>query len=541
MSVASLKGGEGLSIMSSRFRHPGVFQLGGLGVALASTACGLTTVSVGVTSGYSPTTTVSALTAVNTSASPAFTDDYYSYITGVAGANANGDGVPANISKISIRTLLSGGAANAKIFAFTQDWFCHSASNESGGKLIAGTTAGTPSCGSHIDIGYNSGDASQVAATVTDMESRGIQGAIIDWEGPPVLSTGQVNVQNNEAVDQFRAQAEASSGQFSFAVVEDEGVGGCAKGWWPCQCMTGTCPSGTTGTPTTEAVFDINYALNRWAGSPAYLHSNERPVVYVFGLDTYATLNWSTIGSNLGKDPVTGQSPLLLFENAPGMTHADTGGAYSWVTPTAWTSYPGSDPFSLNYLSYTLGQFIDSLETTPSLLVTATAFKGFDDTVVNGWGSGSRYADQQCGKTWLQSVAAVNSSFASRTLDTFAVPTWDDYEEATEVETGIDNCLTALSPAVSGNVVSWTPSFGQSIDGYSGDESTIHHYAIYVSQDGANLMALPTTVASGTHRLDLSQFGLPAGTYRVFVQAVGQPMIRNTLAEAQASFTASAP
>lgn len=499
-------------------------------------------------SAYSPSTTTSEQTAINTSASPLFTDTYYSFNAGGVVSNANGDMIPAHISNVPIRSLFSfTGAQSTKIFAYTQDWFCHSSSNVSSttGLLDPGTTPKTPICGSHIDVGYNSGDASQVQAAFADMQRRGIDGVVIDWDGPPALSTGPVTVQNNAAVNQFMSLAQGSGGNFAFAVVLDEGLAGCVNGWWPCHCANGSTGSSCNG--TTETIYEANYLINTWAGSPAYLHSGGQPVIYSFGLDGYdPNLDWAAIVAGLDNDPKTGKAPLLVFENSA--SHAGKGGAYSWVSPTPFTSYStASDPFALKYLSYEYGGFLSTLASDPSYFVSISGYKGFDDTVVNGWGSltlpakadDSRYIDQQCGQTWLQSVAQANSSFhGSVPVSYFAIPTWDDYEEATEVETGIDNCLSSLGAAVSGGTVSWSPVFGKSLGGVQGSESTVHHYVVYLSADGENLMPVGGNIPSGTHSLNLSGLGITTmGTYRVFVQAVGQPMIRNTLAAAEGNFT----
>ena len=96
--------------------------------------------------------------------------------------------------------------------------------------------------------------------------------------------------------------------------------------------------------------------------------------------------------------------------------------------------------------------------------------------------------------------------------------TWNDYEEGTAIEMGIDNCV-AVTASVSGNQLTWK---------ISGNENTIHHYTVFISTDGQNLMPV-TDVASGTHALDLSQFGFDKGAYNVYVKAMGQPSIRNKM------------
>ena len=99
--------------------------------------------------------------------------------------------------------------------------------------------------------------------------------------------------------------------------------------------------------------------------------------------------------------------------------------------------------------------------------------------------------------------------------------TWHDYEEGTEIQTGIDNCLT-VSASVSGHILNWSVA----------DESTLDHYTAYISADGQNLMPLGDFPV-GTHSLDLSAFGFAPGTYTVFVKAVGLPSIVNQMSPPQ--------
>lgn len=61
-----------------------------------------------------------------------------------------------------------------------------------------------------------------------------------------------------------------------------------------------------------------------------------------------------------------------------------------------------------------------------------------------------------------------------------------------------------------------------------GDESTLDHFTVFVSQDGENLMLL-ANVAIGQHSLDLGRFGLDPADYTVFVKAVGKPSLTNKM------------
>jgi hypothetical protein len=100
------------------------------------------------------------------------------------------------------------------------------------------------------------------------------------------------------------------------------------------------------------------------------------------------------------------------------------------------------------------------------------------------------------------------------------VATWNDYEEGTEVETGIDNCA-AVSAGVSGTVIKPVPSFTG-----VGSEETVDHYEVYLSRDGKNLMDAGSAAVGGAS-LDVNTLGLASGTYKVYVQMVGKSHILN--------------
>jgi hypothetical protein len=144
-------------------------------------------------------------------------------------------------------------------------------------------------------------------------------------------------------------------------------------------------------------------------------------------------------------------------------------------------------------------------------------YKGFNDTIAS-W-SANRIMAQQCGQTWLQTFAQANSKYSSSNqLPAIQIVTWDDYEEGTEIETGIDNCVS-VNATVAGTMLSWS---------ISGAESTIDHYHVFISSDGQNLMNVGD-VPVGTHQLDLAGFSFPAGSYTLFVKAVGKPSLRNQM------------
>ena len=107
--------------------------------------------------------------------------------------------------------------------------------------------------------------------------------------------------------------------------------------------------------------------------------------------------------------------------------------------------------------------------------------------------------DARCGKTWLDYLQAPHTSGAGGTnaaLNAIEIATWDDYDEGTEMETGVGNCVSSFSASLSGTTFSWTISFSS-----PGDESTIDHYAIFYSTDGStgqNITKLADVAVNGT-------------------------------------------
>jgi len=127
--------------------------------------------------------------------------------------------------------------------------------------------------------------------------------------------------------------------------------------------------------------------------------------------------------------------------------------------------------------------------------------------------------NQQCGQTWLKTFSEINGLYnTGKQLPFLQLVTWNDYEEGTEIESGIDNCFS-LSPSVSGKSLQWS---------ISGDESSVDYYRVYISTDGKNLMPLIDN-AVGLRSVNLCSFPIPAGSYKLLVQAVGKPTLSSQI------------
>jgi PKD repeat protein len=392
-----------------------------------------------------PTTTLSAETSNNTSASASFR------------AQSNGNAGPGNVSKSSIRDLLYPGATT-RIYASVMPWF--------GGS-------------SHMSVGYTSSDPAQIRSQISDMRSRGFQGAIIPWYGADSYDAAM-------AVN-FMKAAE-SSGNFEFSLRIESGAVAADAQRNGCDV-------------TTEFINDINYMAHTFFGSSAYTKVNGRPLLSVFGVEAYY-VDWARVSSSVAGNP------MFMIRNRSAFTDAAADGGFSWVEINP------ANPNDM-MLSYLDGFY--SAAQSSSKYAIGSIYKGFNDTSAD-WGA-NRMINQQCGLTWLDTFAEARKYYSSgHQLPAIQVATWNDYEEGTEIESGIDNCV-ALSSLVAGSTLSWSI-------GSRASESTIDHYSVFISTDGRNLMKL-TDVAAGIHSLNLSKYNLAARPYVLYVKAVGKASIVN--------------
>ena len=161
------------------------------------------------------------------------------------------------------------------------------------------------------------------------------------------------------------------------------------------------------------------------------------------------------------------------------------------------------------------------MQALPSDLTYGASYIGFNESLAPWVTSNPRIMNQNCGQTWLDTFSAVAKAgySASNQLQAIQIVTWNDYEEGTEIETGISNCIT-ISPSINGSSLQWT---------ITGNENAVDHYVVFISLDGQELMNL-ANVAAGTHALDLSTYNLPPNTtYQLFVEAIGAPSVQNQM------------
>lgn len=433
-----------------------------VGIALAAPVFAQTPVNL------TPTTTVAQQTQNNTSAPGTYSNPSVGTTIG-------------NVSKLPLGQLLPG--FHGKIYASVV--------------LFWGSSK-------HINVGYSAADPAQVDRQIQDIISRGMNGAILDWYGAGSYEETAAEVWRKEVV---------KYPGFEFAIQEDQNSHTLKA------CSTSACAQ-------KALISDLNYIASHYFGSSQYIHVNGRPLLPTFDVDWYypdpsATLfastaifiNWATVRSSISGNPVIlERGPLGLTEPA-----VMSDGAYSWI------GINKSDPTNedLTYIT----NFDSTALATPGRIAIGAVYKGFNDTAAS-W-SQNRILDQHCGKLWVDTFSTNVKALGSQIdkLDAFQVTTWNDYEEATTLETGVDNCLS-VAASLNGTYLNWTIS-----PNTVASKATLSMFVVYISTDGKNLAQL-TTVPTNTLRLDLTQYALPAGNYQLFVKARGQPSVFNHLSGA---------
>jgi hypothetical protein len=372
----------------------------------------------------------------------------------------NGSPKPANVSKSPHKSLLYWGNTT-KIYAHFMGWF--------GGS-------------GHTAVGYVSTDPAQVRRQVADMKSRGISGAILDWYGEGRIS--------DTVAQLLRTESERQG--FTFAITED--VGSVLE-----EARANNCDV------TQKVINDLNYAFSKYENSPAYMRINGRPVVFFFGVEAYF-VDWKRVRSQISGNP------LFIFRNSGAFTRPESDGAFGWVEVNR------KDPYDIN-IAY-LDSFYKTGLAHPEKIIFGTGYPGFNDTLA-GW-INNRIMHRDCGRSWLASFARVGSYYnTTRQLPRLQTATWNDYEEGSQHETGIDNCLSV--PAwTSGNTLYWT------LQG-DGPPQSVSYFRIFISYDGWNLMRL-ADVPGTSRSLSLSSWPMSTSTtYKLYVKAIGKPSIQNKI------------
>jgi hypothetical protein len=404
-----------------------------------------------------------------------------------------------HVSNLSIKQLMYPGW-NGRVLCEYQPWFGLS---------------------THKSVGYNENSAATVASQNSFMLAEGCDINLVDYYGS-LDAKQSFNLATTNAV--FADLNGRSGYPLQFGIMEDKGA------------LKSTCPtSGQTATATVSClqnalIAEMDYINTHYANSPVYWTDNGRPVVAYFGgrgdWPILTAADWDSIWYAVKARTDTYQAPFkYVFQFGSFTANAYDAGRFAWVQPPAygatqqfwWGSNSNANPIYLDNF-YTAGL------NHPSQLTVGALYKGFDDSAAS-WGA-NRVIAQQCGQVLLKTANELSRYFGGSNpqIPYVQVITWNDYEEGTAAEEGVDNCYT-VSSSISGNLLSWSLVASDPI--YA-STSTVHHFNVHFADAGGNLYVAASNLAVSASSLDLSLL-VPAGTWTMYVEMIGQPLIINRM------------
>jgi hypothetical protein len=345
----------------------------------------------------------------------------------------------------------------------------------------------------HLNVGYTSSNPSVVAEQVTYLLSRGVDFVIFDWYG-----TGDSFI--NGCALLWVAECEKQGLNFAFCF--DAG-------------MFAHQPSSVDSTDYMKTQFE--YVLTTFGGSLNYERTaSGRLLCIEFGWE--GKINLATGHTHFDPAFILKSFPqyALCWENAGGYNQPGSSGAFAWVGLNSENTGDCIEAYQADFLA--------AAGKNSSAITIGSLCKGFDDhnrrpngnTAQSCWGGVARYADEKQGQTWLNAIAIYNkSTFKPRYLQ---LVTFNDHEEGTNIEWGIDSQLVCTGAGNSAGVVTFT---------LAGNVATVDHLEISVD----NVVVNKVTNLSAPITFNVN--GLEAGTHTIQAVVVGkaffQQKVSNTL------------
>jgi len=260
----------------------------------------------------------------------------------------------------------------------------------------------------HINVGYSSQDRVVLANQITKAKTLGIGGFVVNWYGP-----------RKDFEDRSYALLQQLAGEndFKVALMYDD-------------------PDDRPGDLTADTISDLQYAYEHYIArnstvpSSVYLRYNGHPVIFIFPKS--GNTDWKRVREAMNSWP---EQPLLLYRDINQKYAASFDGFYAWVKPSKQWSADGSD-WGRDYLE----SFYAKMKSKyPDKLAVGAAWPGFDDSQAS-WTKGRRM-DARCGKTFQDSLRVFRRYYNDQQpLPFLMIVTWNDYEEGTAIEKGLQGC-----------------------------------------------------------------------------------------------------
>lgn len=258
---------------------------------------------------------------------------------------------------------------------------------------------------------YDSGDATVIATQVALMKAAGIDGAIIDWNGPDGFADYAMIHRNTQLLI---AELKKAGLKFALCVEDNPGHRFIKEGKL------------TRAQATAKIAASFAWADTHWLNDPAYVRIAERPLLMIFGPQYLDEAEWSVIRANLKQNPLTFALPHLS-------QRAGIDGAFAWV--------PVSEGKTIEPATWQAEQAALYARQTKGERIIAAAFPGYRDFYAQaGVGKSYGFIDYRDGKTFVESFDRAMKSGSA----IVQVATWNDYGEGTGIEPTAERGLRDL-------------------------------------------------------------------------------------------------
>ena len=486
--------------------------------------------------------TTSACTAQG---SPAWCDKAFTGLTDTQGSIETTvlDPPPAHVSNIPLSVLMYPGF-NGKFLCEYQPWFDSKDNGNNG----------------HKNVGYDEKLPPTAVGQDNYMVSVGCNINFVDFYG----HTPGFNLDaTNTVYSDIKLRSD-----LTFAILEDEGAF--------FNACNGTDEGATKSCIESNLEADMDYIHNNYTlpnPSRYWMDQGAFVVGYFGACGDFTALNctndptdWQDIWGDVNTYVNTTHSYNFKFIfnfgkfNTPSesnfQTPSITAGEYGWPQPILHYNPANSSTqfcWGNNSESPNCTQYLDTLYcdtvhgsgcsgqwSSPGQITVGILYKGFDDTPAS-WGK-DRIIAQQCGQVLIDTANEMAQYFQNNsqyTLPYVQVATWNDYEEGTEVETGINNCYTVQNVAIVGQNLQWNLMSSDS----NANLDTVHHFTVWWSPytdpnqtlhvGATNISANSTSMSIPISHLSLPD---PSPDYKLnlYVEMIGMPLIMNQMSGAVA-------
>ncbi len=259
----------------------------------------------------------------------------------------------------------------------------------------------------HIAVGYSTQDPAVLRKQIQKAKEMGIYAFAVDWYGD-----------RRPFEDRSYALLQQISADSNFHV-----------------CLMYDETQEDNGQATEEALQAFDKAYRAYIGPDApghdaYVTYQGRPVIFIF--PKRGNTNWDRVREAVNQ---WDRPPILIFKDQPPPRYAgDFDGFYAWIHPGHGWAPNGSD-WGKDYLD----RFYQNMQSRTDKVIVGAIWPGFNDTRAS-W-SLNRHMDRRCGQTFEDTLKIFHHyDDPEHPMPFLLIATWNDYEEGTQIETGVSDC-----------------------------------------------------------------------------------------------------